>query len=93
VRTPRHRLAQPRLTGRAHEDAFEHAACRNLALAHLFDLELDNNGDWGLAETRIEKERRHLEAIALCRECPALALCRRLDTTGRQGVIAGRVIT
>lgn len=84
----------PQLTGGPDDNpAWNDAPCRDLTLTYLWDLELDNNGAWGLAETREARHERHREAKRMCMDCPALHLCKRLDTTGRQGVIAGRVVT
>lgn len=90
----RERMAQPRLTGGICADqAWAKAPCTDLELAYLFDLELDNNGHMPLAEKRSQREARHAEAINLCRDCPALQLCAAEPIDGRQGVIAGRVVT
>lgn len=92
MRPMRERMAQPRLTNPTGTEGWEGAPCLDLDIAFLWDLELDCGGQQALAETKAAREQRHNDAIAMCHDCPALALCAAQSVEGRQGVIAGKVI-
>lgn len=92
MRSIRHRPPSPQLATRAPEQDWAGAPCMVPSAAFMWDLDLDNNGRWGLAETNAQRAERHAEAKRMCRDCPALALCQAQSTEGRTGVIAGRLI-